>query len=212
MADEAGSLVDAFAWERIAGDRLDLVLRNGLHRAFAPQAITPRAINKLLDVEDGLALGRLRTLTPAALEALTEFPADELRGLARRLDEDELSQFAGYLTALSTEARERLLELTGGDPRRIQKLTPAYVRNAVVASRDQSAAVAMLLRDGPMLDWRTIERDVRAVLNGDVSPVLLWPAHPAVVVAAGLMVVILLLMLNRVFSGGRRRPKEPAKA
>lgn len=211
IASDTRSLSEAFAWQRAAGDRLGSVLQSGLHRELNAAALTPRALQRLLDVDDGLALGKLRILDPVALEALTEFPIDELRALARRLSGDELNQFSAYLTALSPDARRTMLDLTGGDPARIRKLTPNYVRNAVIASRDQSAAVNMVLRNGPLFDLPAAERDVRAVLDGAVSPVLLWPSHPVVVVAAGVGVLLILLFFNRIFGGGSggRRGREP---
>ena len=80
----------------------------------------------------------------------------------------------------------------------MQSLAAPRVRNAVLASRNQTRAVDMMLRDGSGgLDL--IVDDARAAWEGQVSPVLIWEKHPLAVVGLGLVGVILLLMLRRLF-------------
>ena len=45
----------------------------------------------------------------------------------------------------------------------------------------------------------------RLVLDGRVSPVLLWEKHGVVLVVAGLLALMLLLMLKRLLFGTRPR-------
>ncbi len=65
----------------------------------------------------------------------------------------------------------------------MQVLASARVRDAVIASPDQSAAVEMMLRDsGAGIDAAIA--DVRAAWEGRIAPVLIWEKHPLLIGAA----------------------------
>jgi threonine dehydrogenase-like Zn-dependent dehydrogenase len=78
------------------------------------------------------------------------------------------------------------------------------VREAVVASTDQTAAVGMMLRTGAMLDPAAIGADLRLVADGRVSPILLWEKHPVVIVGLGFLTLLVLLLLHRLLFARRR--------
>jgi hypothetical protein len=125
------------------------------------------------------------------------------------LTEDELATLSRYLTGLQKEPREQVLRAVAASPAKMQSLASDRVRVAVVASADQTAAVAMMLRTNAGLDPAAISEDIRLVAAGRISPILLWEKHPIAIVAALLLVAILLLMLRRLLFP-RRNGRVPA--
>jgi hypothetical protein len=63
----------------------------------------------------------------------------------------------------------------------------------------------MVLRP-PGFDVQALQRDVRLAMDGKVSPILLWDAHPYEGIGGGVAALALLLMLRRLFSR-RSTPK-----
>jgi len=62
----------------------------------------------------------------------------------------------------------------------------------------------MLRADNLMADPWAINEDVRLVLDGRISAILLWDKHPIAVIGAGVLTLIVLLMLRRLLFGRRR--------
>jgi len=122
------------------------------------------------------------------------------------LSEQELETLAGYLEKLEKGPRERVLRAVANNPSAMQLMAPENVRNAVIASRDQSAAVEMMLRPQGVLDPVAAYTDMVAAWEGRVSPVLIWYKHPAAVAALGVLLLLLLLLLRRLL-----RPRRPTR-
>jgi hypothetical protein len=111
------------------------------------------------------------------------------------------------MTALEKGPRELLSRSVAARPAVMQSLGPARVRNAILASRDQSAAMSMMLQPTATLDVPAIIHDFQAIADGRISPLLAWEKHPAgvgLLAAAGLF---LLLLLRRLLKP--RRPRAP---
>ena len=85
-----------------------------------------------------------------------------------------------------------MLRAVAANPAKIHSLASERVREAVVASADQTAAVGMMLRAGATFDPVAISEDVRLVADGRVSPLLLWEKHPASLVATAFLAPVLL--------------------
>ena len=102
-----------------------------------------------------------------------------------------------------------MLRAVAANPARIHSLSSERVRQAVVASTDQSAAVAMMLRSGGGFDPGAIPQDVRLVADGRVSPILLWEKHPVVIVGLLFLALLVLLLLRRLLF---TRPRSKAVA
>jgi len=136
---------------------------------------------------------------------LIELPAKRLRELARSLSGKELAALADYLRGLTGPARQRVLNAVADDPAKMRLLAAGRVRDGVVSSRDQAAALAMMLRSEGPFDLLWLERDVRLALAGKVAPMLIWVKHPQAVIAGGILALIVLMILNRLLFGGRRR-------
>jgi hypothetical protein len=205
IAREARSLETALKWSAVAGNSLPQVVELEIHRRAAPESFTKAALQRLLALDDRLAAVRLAGLPPATRATLFELDNAALLKLARALDEQQLESLARYLTALDKGAAERVLSVVTQSPARMADLASPRVRDAIIASRDQNAAVSMMLQAATLLDPSAPITHARLVLDGRVSPVLLWEKHAAALAAAALAGLALLLMLKRLLFGVRPR-------
>lgn len=204
IARETRSIDTGLRWYALAGDQLVQVVDLDIYRRTTPDKLTKASLQRILALDDRLAITRLVGIDRDARNTLFELPPAELTSLARSLTEAELATLARYLTGLRKEPRERVLRTVAADPTKMQSLSSERVRIAVVASADQTAAVTMMLRQDATLDPKAIVEDVGLVTGGRVSPILLWEKHPVVIVAGLVVVLILLLMLRRLLFAGRR--------
>lgn len=207
IARDTKSIDAALGWQQLAGDSLPKVLEHEVYRFAQPQSFTRASLAKLLAIDDHVAIARLAGLAPEARDRLFGLGATDLKRLARAFSEAELATLARYLEGLADVPRERVLAAVAEAPAKMQSLASPRVRDAVLASRDQTRAIDMMLRDGSG-GPEAILGDARAAWEGDISPVLIWDKHPLVVLALGLAAVMLLLMLRRLFRP--RRPTGPA--
>ncbi len=200
------SLETGLKWQAVAGDRIDAVVANGIYRQAKPDDFTSASLQQLLSVGDRLAISRLAGVSPGARNTLFELRGDALKPLARSLAEGELETLAGYLSRLDQGPRERVLKAVADEPGVMQLIAPDRVRNAVLASRDQMAAVDMMLRQQGVLDPAAAYEDVVRAWKGQVSPLLVWEKHPIAVVLLGLAALVVLLVVVRLFKPRRPRP------
>jgi hypothetical protein len=206
IAREARSLETAFKWSAVAGDSLPKVVEHEVHRRSGPEAFTKASLQRLLALPDRLAIVRLGALPAATRDALFELESGALVKLARGLDEPQLASLARYLTGLEKASAQRVLSVVAQSPARMADLADARVREAIIASPDQAAAVSMMLQAGsPLPDPSVLIAHARLVLDGRVAPVLLWEKHGIVLVAAVLASLMLLMMLKRMLFGTRPR-------
>jgi nitrogen regulatory protein PII-like uncharacterized protein len=206
IAREARSLETALRWSAVAGDSLPKVVEHEIHRRSAPDAFTRASLQRLLGLGDRLAISRLAALQPATRDTLFELESASLVKLARGLDEPQLASLARYLTGLEKASAQRVLSVAAQSPARMADLASPRVREAIIASPDQAAAVSMMLQAGSLLpDPSVLIAHTRLVLDGRVSPVLLWEKHGIALVAAVLIGLMLLMMLKRLMFGARPR-------
>jgi hypothetical protein len=203
IARATRSIETALQWSDLAAGNLGKVLEFEVYRSAEPGEFTRTSLSSLLALDDRLAVSRLASVDRESRERLLELGPAELKRLARSLTEAELSTLASYLTGLEQAPRERVLRTVADNPARMQVLASAHVRDAVIASRDQSAAVELLLRDGGNFD--TAIADAKAAWEGRIAPVLIWEKHPLLIVAAIVLVVFVLLLFRRLLFAGRVR-------
>jgi hypothetical protein len=211
IARETRSLETALGWSAVAGLDLPKVIDLGLYRRASLDGFTHVSLGRILAIEDRLAAVRVASISRTARDSLFELNNRDLTTLARGLTQAELETLASYLTGLERPAKERVLKTVAASPARMQMLAPGRVRDAVIASRDQLAAVTMMLRADTGLDPATVREDVMLVYDGRVSPLLLWDRHPIAVATMGVLALILLLMLRRVMFGGRSSRGKPGR-
>ena len=87
----------------------------------------------------------------------------------------------------------------------MQTLARDGVRDGILASRDQSAAVGMMLTADNILDPFGLLQHAQLALDGKVSPWLMWEKHPAVSIGLGVMTLAVLSMLKRLIFGRRQK-------
>jgi hypothetical protein len=203
IAREARSLETALQWEAVAGASLPKVVEYEIHRRTKPDGFTNASLKRLLGLQDRLAITRLAVLSPAARVPLFELDTGELRALARALDDSELGSLSRYLTSLDKGPAQRVLRAVAQTPSRMSELARPRVQDAILGSSDQAAAVGMMLQATSMPDLSQLMDHTRLVLDGRVSPLLLWVKHPLAVVASVVVVLVLLLLLRRLLFGTR---------
>jgi hypothetical protein len=204
IAREQRSLATALAWHAVANGQLAKVLEHAIHRRSKPEDFTRATLSRLLGLADRLAITRLAGVPRGARDALFELEDGELRGLARGMAEGELETLSRYMTGLARPAGQRILKAVALSPAKMQILAPARVRDALLASRDQAAAVDMMLRHDSGFDPTQIIADLRLALDGRVSPLLLWDRHPVAIAAAAVTLLLLMLLLRRLVRPARR--------
>lgn len=210
IARDRQSIDAGLKWSALAGDRLPEVIDLGLHQRGDPSEFSRSGLTRLLSLENRAAKLKLASLPGAERAILFELDADKLNTLGRSLSDTELGTLASYLRGLTPSASKTVLAAVAAAPAKMQTITSDGVRSAVLASRDQDAAVEMLLRDGNPLNPTLIGQDLQAVFDGHIAPSLIWEKHPAVVIAAAVLVLFILLILRSLLTGGRRR--RPATA
>ena len=85
------------------------------------------------------------------------------------------------------------------------ELSRGNVREAILSSRDQAAAVGMMLKASLPLSPGALLADTHLVLEGRVAASLLWAKHAAAVIAAGALLLILALFIRRLILPPRPR-------
>ena len=88
----------------------------------------------------------------------------------------------------------------------MQFVASPSVRNAILQSHDQSAAVGMMLRSETIFNPGDFGRDLTLVTEGKVSPWLLWSRYPVALSLFAVVALVLLLLLWRLLFGRRPRP------
>ena len=205
IATDVRSLQDAIGWHQLAGADVDKVAKLEIHRIAKPQDFTAESLRKLIGLDDGFAVGRIAALPRASRDAITAMTPDRQKSLARALTPEELSSFAGYVQGLKQNAAVRLVSAVADDPHRMKIFSDATLQQAILASRDQNAAVGLMLRDGAIFDVLNLQTDFALVTGGDVSPVLMWHKHTGAVATGLAGAGLVLLMLLRLMFGRRRR-------
>ena len=205
IARETRSLETAIKWAAIAGDSLPKVVDLEIYRRSGPEAFTKAGLQRLVGLQDRVAVVRLASLQPSAREALLELDGTSLVRLARNLDEPQLDSLSRYLTGLAKGPAQRILSAVSQSPSRMADLSSPRVRDAILSSRDQSAAVSMMLQETSLPDPGVIISHGRLVLDGRVAPILLWEKHGYVLAAMTVLALLILLMLKRLVFGTRPR-------
>ena len=197
------SVAKGLAWTALAGDRLPTVVDLEIYRRADPADLTRASLDRILSLNDRTAISRMAGIPGPARDALLNLDTTDIKSLARSLSEAELVTLASYLNGLQPGPREQVLRSVAANPSTMQVLAPARVRDAIIASADQTAATTMMLRTANGFSPRDLANDAVLAWEGRVNPLLLWEKHPAGLAIAGGIAVILLLWLRRLF---RRRP------
>lgn len=209
IARETKSVATALSWTDIAGDKLDRVVDYEIHRRADPGNFTRASLERVLALDDRTAVTRMAAVAPAAREVLFGLDTADLKSLAKSLSEAELATLAGYLSGLERAPKETVLRTIAAAPAKMRLLAPARVRDAIIRSADQSAAVTMMLSAGDGFSPRQLASDLELVWSSRVDPWLLWDRHPVGVSLMLALSLLILLWLRRLFRRTPPRGPEP---
>ncbi|MFT3732336.1 MAG: hypothetical protein QM780_13120 [Hyphomicrobium sp.] len=199
IARDLKSIQAGLDWSALAGDQLGSVVEYELHKRINPRDLTRASLDRILALNDRAAILKIASVPASARDMLFTLDTNDLNGLLRSLSEDELNSLAGYLSGLKPTPREKVLKAIAEQPARMQILASSRVRDRIIASSDQSAAVDMMLAPVTGLSPRDFVHDARLVWDGRVAPLLLWDKHPQAVAGAGALSLILLFWFGRLF-------------
>ncbi|MEQ1653445.1 MAG: hypothetical protein ABL897_13220, partial [Hyphomicrobium sp.] len=210
IARDTKSVANGLAWTSLAGPKLSEIVDLEIYRRAAPEDFTKASLDRVLALEDRTAIGRIAAVPRQARDALLGLDTSDLKSLAKSLSETELTTLAGYLNGLQPAPREQVLRAVAANPRKMQVLASARVRDAIIDSADQTAATDMMLRTTTGFSPRDFANDAVMGWEGRINPWLIWEKHPAGIAIGGGIALILLLWLTRLFR--RRPPVEPAQS
>lgn len=199
IARDLKSIQAGLDWTALAGDQLPKVIDLELHKRIQAKDLTRASLDRILALNDRTAIIKVASIPPDARDILFTLSSSDLNNLLRSLSEDELKALAGYLSGLKPEPREKVLQAVANEPAKMQVLQSQRVRERIIASRDQGAAVDMMLAVSSNLSPKAFVDDAELVWDGRVDPLLLWDKHPQPVALAGLLALIFLVWLARLF-------------
>ncbi|NOT70721.1 MAG: hypothetical protein HOP09_05335 [Hyphomicrobium sp.] len=208
IARDTKSVAKGLAWAALAGAKLPNVVDFEIYRRAAPEDFSKATLDRVLALDDRTAIGRLAAVPRDARDALLGLEATELKALAKSLSETELTTLASYLNGLQPGPREQVLRAVAANPRKMQVLASARVRDAIISSADQPAAAGMMLEGTTGFSPRAFAHDAVMAWEGRINPWLVWEKHPAGIAIGGGVVLILMLWMKRLFR--RRPPAAPA--
>lgn len=193
------SIDKALAWSKLAGRKLGKVMEYGLPQIVDPAELTDAQFQALMAFDERMLTVRVAQLDRGAREAILALPAQHLKDLVRRLSERELSALATYQARLQQAAAQRILRAVAEDPLVMKTLESSAVQDAVLNSRDQTAAINMMLRDNSALSVSNIVTDFSLVREGQVHYRVFVERYWVAVLVLLFVALLVLLWLRRLF-------------
>ncbi|MBS0242196.1 MAG: hypothetical protein JSS20_08450 [Proteobacteria bacterium] len=213
IAREQRSLEAGFKWRALAGDALMAKVKEWeLYRHADPDQLTRASLARIIGLDDRVAAVRLAAIKRQAIEPLLEASDADLKRLARGLDEGELGSLASYLGALEPKAGKDLLVKVAEVPARMQGIAAHSVRDAIVASRNQMAALDMMLKANSVFNVNEFVSDLGLARSGEVSPRLILARYPYGLAGLGVLGLFVVMLLWRALFGRRQRIRPTAGA
>ena len=207
IAEEQKSIDKALRWTAIAGRDLGRVVDLGIYRWLPVEGLTSENLQKILAINDKIAISRIANLSPEGRDFVLSLPGDQVREFARRLNDRQLAAFADYERNLDPQAARRLLRAVTDDPSVMSDLTAEGLRDAILKSRDQLAALNMIIHEDASLtnlfDYTRILKDAELVKNGVVSFRVFWERYWMSVLLGAFLLLVVLSWLRRLLFGSR---------
>lgn len=198
------SLDRALAWNRLAGSKLPKAIAFGLTQHTNPDELTEPQLSALLDFDDRNKALRVAQLDRTARDAILALPAHSVKTLSRRLTADELGALGVYQSRLEPAVAASLLRAVNDDPSVMRSLASSSVQNSVLNSRDQLAAVTMLLRENAALSIGNIGNDLTAVREGRVHYRIFVERYWTALLVVLFLILLALVWFRRLFQGQRQ--------
>jgi hypothetical protein len=205
IAADRKSIKEALQWGAIAGKDLPRIVETGIYRWLPPEKLTHETLEKLLSLNDKIALNRIAGLAPEDREYILTLSGGEMRDLARRLSLEQLAAFAGYERKLEPAAARLLARTVGEMPSVMMELASEGLQNAIIGSRDQLAALNMVIHtDATLFSYGRILKDAELVQKGDVGYRVFWERYWPSLGLAAFLVLMVLSWLRRLLFGFSR--------
>lgn len=198
IARDAQSVPAALGWTAIAQDKLDKIVEYEIHARAKPEDFTRASLDKLLALDDRRSIVRLTGISADDRDALLGLEPAELGRLGRNLGENELSALAGYIKGLQPGPRAAVLNAVAADAGVMHALASKRVRDAILTSSDQQAAVDVMLKPAPAFAPQDFGKALSLVWEGRISPWLVLDKHPLSSGLAGLFVILIAAWLRRL--------------
>jgi hypothetical protein len=206
IAEEQKSIDKALRWTQVAGRELPRVVELGVYRWLPVEGLTTETLQKILAINDRIAVGRIANLSPEARDFILSLPGDQVREFARRLNDRQLAAFADYERNLEPGAAKRLLRAVTDDPSVMRDLTAEGIREGILGSRDQLAALEMMLQEAPSLfGYGRIFKDADLVGSGNVAFRVFWERYWLAVLVGFFVILVVMSWLRRLLFG---RPQQ----
>ena len=130
LIQPARALGPLLAWSKLAGTRLDEVLRKGIARTKTPADFSPALLAAVLSVEEQATVDKLLQLDRSELETLVAFAGRDFAGMASTMPLAEMRQLVSYLStppavAVTTPEPDLAPKLASGEVTVRQLLEPA---------------------------------------------------------------------------------------
>ena len=204
IAREARSLETALQWSAVAGDSLPKVVEYEVHRRAKPEAFTKASLQRLLGLQDRLAITRLASLTPAARTLAVRARDRRAQGARAGAGRHPARQ----PVALSHRPRQGLRPARAarrganagphGRARQAQGARCHHRLQRPGGGGRHDAAGQLAARPDPdagaSASWCSTAASARW---------LLWEKHPVSLAATGVLALILLLLMRRLLFGTR---------
>jgi hypothetical protein len=202
IAENQKSIDKALHWVAVGGRDLPRIVDLGIYKWLSPDGLSQENLQKILSLNDKIAVARIANLSPEARELILNLPADQMRDFARRLNDRELAAFADYERHLEPTAARRLMRAVSEDPSLMQELAGEGLRQAVLSSRNQLAALNMAIHDDAgLLSYGRIIKDAELVRDGTVGYRVFWERYWLSIVIAGFILLLFLSWIRRLLFG-----------
>ena len=205
IAEDTNSLEQSFGWLKLTGAKLKPILEYDIHRRAKHTDFTPSGLAKTMALNDRLAITRLTDLTREARTPLFELDGEKLKKLAREFNTAELETLSRYLTGLKPAAKSRIINAVAFNPVQFRKISSTAIREAILTSEDQQAAVNLMLRTSSMMDLPNIPKDIQLAFDGRINPRLVWEKHTLPVIIIGFIGFIFFAIFWRLIFGRRSK-------
>ena len=205
IAEDTNSLEESFGWLKLTNAQLKPIIAHDIHRHAKPDEFSKSGLKKLIMLDDPLAITRLTGLTREMRAPLFELESEKLKKLAREFNITELETLSRYLTGLKPGAKSRIINAVAFNPVQFRKISSPGIREAILRSEDQQAAVNIMLRTGGIASLPAIPDDIELAMNGRIDPMLIWEKHTLPLIIIGFVGFIFFAIFWRLIFG--RRPK-----
>ncbi len=203
IATDRKSVEEALRWAAVAGKDLPRVVDYGIYRLLPPDGLTHDQLEKILSLSDKTVVERVAVLDPEARNFILNLPAEQMKKFAHRLSGSQLAAFVDYQRRLEPDAARSLLRAVAETPSLMQDVSGEGMRRAIFNSRDQLAAVSMVIRDesASMLSYGRIVKDAELVRDGAVNYRVFWERYWFSLAIAAFALLTFLSWIRRLIFG-----------